>query len=432
MIPELGRRVAHLHLSDLTPAAKERLLLSLLGNISVGIAGPATMVVPAPQGPGVYRLLSGATAARADDAAFYNGAAMHARTQDDFDPIGKLHAGTVAIPALLAEADSGALAGKDFLAGLAAAYMISAALSHAPQAETTPRGWRATAIFAPFGAAAAVARARRVSAEHAASALAMTTAFVGGTTQAWLDGSDEWQLHTAQGARTAVEVNNLAAKGLRGGARALDGQFGILRAVAGRDFTWAEIEAALDPSTALENNTLKRYPASGGCQSIVLAAERAARKVTCRPDEISHIRVQMNPKEFRYPGHVNKGPFTAFGDRLMSAEMCAASVLAFGKFVFADFHAKESPVRTRLVELTEVVEDVNLSLLSARIAVMTPQGLIEEQVINSRAEVGLDWTTIDDWAASLWEEAGRTRSDYLRCRDAVLQLETAGDARLPL
>ena len=45
-----------------------------------------------------------------------------------------------------------------------------------------------------------------------------------------------------------------------------------------------------------------------------------------------------------------------FGDRLMSAEMCAGSVLAFGKFVFADFHAKESPVRTRLVELTEVMD----------------------------------------------------------------------------
>ncbi len=338
----------------------------------------------------------------------------------------------MAIPALLAEADEGELAGRDFLAGLAAAYMISAAMSHAPQAETTPRGLRSTAIFAPFGAAAAVARARKVSAEQAASALAMVTAFVGGTTQAWLDGSDEWQLHTAQGARTAVEVNNLAAKGLRGGARALDGQFGFLRAVAGRDFAWSEIEAALDPSKALENNTLKRYPASGGCQSIVLAAERVALKVKCEPAEITHIHVQMNPKEFRYPGHVNKGPFTAFGDRLMSAEMCAGSVLAFGKFVFADFHAKESPVRTRLVNLTEVVEDTNLPLLSARITVTTPRGPVTEEVINSRAEAGLNWNTIDDWASALWEEAGRTRGDYQRCKDAVLKLEGAADARLPL
>ena len=432
MIPELGRRIAALELAELTPAARDRLLLALLGNLSVGIAGPRYVVVPRPAGPGVYRLLSGGTAARADDAAFFNGAAMHARTQDDFDPVGKLHAGTVTIPALLAEADGRKVAGRDFLAGLAAAYMISAGLSHGPQAETTPRGLRATAIFAPFGAAAAVARVRRVSAEQAASALALTTAFVGGTTQAWLDGSDEWQLHTAQGARTALEVNNLAAAGVRGGARALDGQFGFLRAMAGRDFTWAEIERALDPSKALENNAMKRYPVSGSCQSIVLAVVRVARKLTCGPEAITRIQVHMNPKEYRYPGHVNKGPFRAFGDRLMSAEFCAASVLAHGKFVFDDFHAHESPARARLVGLTEVIEDPALPLLSARVSVTTPQGIVEELLIDSRAAVGLDWTTMDDWAGELWREAGRSGDDFKRCRDAVRQLETASEVRLPL
>src|SRR6185369_3188076 len=98
MLEELGRRVARLSLSDLSAKARERLLLATLANVTVGIAGPKYTVIPEPVGQGPYRLLSGKKAATAESAAFYNGAAMHARTQDDFDPIGKLHIGVIILP----------------------------------------------------------------------------------------------------------------------------------------------------------------------------------------------------------------------------------------------------------------------------------------------------------------------------------------------
>ncbi|GIK80517.1 MAG: hypothetical protein BroJett024_16220 [Alphaproteobacteria bacterium] len=432
MIAELAHHAGTIRFEKLSAAARERLLLCLLANLSVGVAGAKHAVVPEPaMSEGAYRLLSGRRAANARAAAFWNGAAMHARTQDDFHPVGNLHIGTVVIPALMAVADEAEMSGGDFLAALAAGYSVAVGLSRRFSPVTTPRGLRSTCLYAPFGAAVAVGVARSSPAQQLASAIALTTAVNAGTTQTWVDGSDEWQVHTALGAQNALLVNDLAAAGVRGAAHALDGPAGFYRAVVGQEVSFAEIAGDLDPSAAIEENVIKRYPVSGICQAVVLAAERAARQIDSATS-VSRLRIEMNPFEMRYPGTLNRGPFHSFSDKLMSAAFCAASVVAHSGFRFEDFHSGAHAVRDSLTALAQV-EESSLSLLSARVTIETAGGArIVGEVENSRDEVAIDWTSVDDWAAALWTEAGRTEREYAACRDAVRDLPESRRAKLPV
>jgi 2-methylcitrate dehydratase PrpD len=434
VISDIARLAASVSFDRLSPAAQDRLLLCLLANLSVGIAGVRHAVVPEPAAAGGrYRLLSGSRAGDPRAAAFWNGCVMHARTQDDFHPVGNLHIGTVVLPALLAVADESELTGANFLSALAAGYAVAVGLSRQFSPVTTPRGLRSTCLYAPFGATAAVARARAVSSAQMANALALTTAFNAGETQTWVDGSDEWQIHAGLGAQNGLVANDLAAQGVRGGEHALDGPAGFYRAVVGEAVSFKDIEADFDASNAIEETAIKRYPVSGICQSVVLAAEQVARELAAKAGRAAALRIELNAFEITYPGTLNRGPFRSFGDRLMSAAFCASSVVAHGGFRFDDFHSGPQAPRDELIGRTEVVPDAGLPLLSSRvIARTTDGGSITASVKDSRAAVAIDWSSIEPWAIALFQEAGRTRKDYEACRDAVRDLATAKQARLPI
>lgn len=433
MIQALAERVVGFSYDALSEAAKDRLKLCLLANLSVGVAGVRYCMLPEPEAGGRFRLLSGRHTTQARDAAFWNAAVMHSRTQDDFHPVGNLHVGTVVLPALLAAADAMEPSGRGFLDALGAGYMVGVGLSRSFSPLTTPRGLRSTGLYAPFGASAAVARLRQASKEHTASALALTTVFAAGTTQAWIDGSDEWQVHPAHGAETGIRTNALAECGVEGGEHALDGQAGFYHGLVGQRPSFAELEGDLDPSAAIEETVIKRYPVSGICQSVVLASEHVASRLPADKDSIRRILVQMNSFEMRYPGTLNRGPFRSFGAKLMSATYCSASVIGNGVFDFSDFHNSESTARDRLIPITEIAEDTTLPLLSARVTVGLADGrLVTEEVKNSRDEVAIEWNSVDSWASALWEEADRSAAAYEACRDVVRDLEFQSKLHLPL
>ena len=151
MIEAIATHLASLRYEDLSPAAREKLKLCVLANLAVGIAGVSYTYPPEPRAEGGrFGLLSRRRAAGAREAAFWNAAAMHARTQDDFDPVGNLHVGTVVLPALLAMADSIPLTGRTFLRATLAGYVAAVGLARYASPRTSPRGLRSTGFFSPF------------------------------------------------------------------------------------------------------------------------------------------------------------------------------------------------------------------------------------------------------------------------------------------
>jgi len=239
-------------------------------------------------------------------------------------------------------------------------------------------------------------------------------------------------VHTGHAARCGLFANDLAAKGVKGGEHAMDGKFGFFHAYLGKTLTMDEVGPVLDASDILEKSSIKRYPVSGICQSVVLASERMAQRLARENRKARKVRIMMNGFEMRYPGNLNRGPFVAFGDKLMSAAFCSASVLANGRFIFEDFHAGPNAERDRLIAATEIVEDPQMPMLACRIIADTDAGTLEENVSDSRSQVAIEWDSVDKWAKAIWEEAGRPAATYDASRDAIRNLEKASVAKIPV
>ena len=426
MIHDVARAAGEVAYARLTAAAQDKLRLCLLAYVSVALAGASAVRLRVPAAGSAHRLFSGARAAEARSAAGFNAAAMHARTQDDFHPIGNLHIATVALPALLAAAEVQPGPGERLLDALAAGYAVATGLSKRFSPITTPRGLRSTCLYAPFGATAAVARQWRFSVEETANALALTASLVGGTTQCWLDGSDEYQLHVAQGAAHALLACELTLAGVRGGAGALDGKAGLYASLTGEQPRFADIAADFNADAALLDTVLKRYPVSGICQPVVLACEKLAPRLAGR--RIERVKMVMRAFELSYPGTDNRGPFRSFSDRLMSARWCVASVLTAGRFDFETFVQPASDAVEQLVARIELSGDTALPPLSCRVRVHCADGaVIEHDAIDAGQQLAINADSLRDWAVPLWQVSRRDPAAFDRAAAAV-----AGGAAAPV
>ncbi len=265
-------------------------------------------------------------------------AAMHARTQDDFYPAGRVHVGTVVIPAILAIGEG------DLLGAMAAGYEVLTLASGAYSARAQQRGYRPTGVFGPLGAAAAAATALGCDAETTAAALAIASTMAGGTNQSWIDGTDEWLVEVAEAARAGVVAARLAAAGLSGAPGALDGAAGWAKAYfddAGAPALQQALEGA---GTRTADVAVKLYPVSGIAQApSTLAAEMGIELEGALPQR---IEVRMNPVELDYPGSRNRGPFSGRSDSLMSVVRCVALAYLHGHVPYERTHRRAGGRRT--------------------------------------------------------------------------------------
>ncbi|MDH4376742.1 MAG: MmgE/PrpD family protein [Ramlibacter sp.] len=431
MIDPIGKSVHSIRWDAFSDKAQKKLLLCLLANLAVGIAGRSAMRMPQPAAGAGHLLLDGGQTPSARDAAFYNAALMHARTQDDFHPIGNLHLATVILPALLAQAESSPeISGRDFLEAMATGYACATGLSAQFSPLGTPRGLRSTSLYSAMGAAAAVARLRGQDAAGIANTIALASQSAFGTTQCWRDGSDEYQLHVGNGASQAILCAQLTDAGVHGGTHALDGPSGFYPALLGQVPAFDTIAADFDAEASILKTVLKRYPVSGICQPVVLLSERLAAALGTQ--RVQSVRVEMNAFEMNYPGTLNAGPvYKSFSDRLMSARFCVSSVLENGHFDFAAFVRPLSAEGSRIIAATDVQSADDLGTLSCRIRITTTEGqTIQGELRDGGDQLTIDWSSIDEWCAQLWKEAGRLPRYGQALRSAVEDLPKTGFAPL--
>src|SRR3954447_24726698 len=147
---ELGRFAANLSFEKLPPEAVEIARTGFIDTIATMIAGAND---PAPQllrrglapatGPASLHF-SGETAA-APEAAWINGTAGHALDYDDVGCRG--HVSTVLVPAVLAEAETLDLSGREMLAAYVVGYETWAELARREPGHHHVKGWHPTGIF---------------------------------------------------------------------------------------------------------------------------------------------------------------------------------------------------------------------------------------------------------------------------------------------
>src|SRR5216683_3003723 len=230
---ELGRFVAGLSFEKLPEEAVEIARTGIIDTVATMIAGAHD---PAPQllrrgldpAPGPASLYFSGETATAPEAAWINGTAGHALDYDDVGCRG--HVSTVLVPALLAEAETLGLGGREMFAGYVAGYETWAELARRDPGHHHKKGWHPTGIFGAIGAGAACAALRRLDPTRATAAIALAASQAGGIMANF--GTMTKPFHAGRAAHAGLVSARLAEAGFTASLDALEHGQGFLSAVS--------------------------------------------------------------------------------------------------------------------------------------------------------------------------------------------------------
>ncbi|HEY4280952.1 MAG TPA: MmgE/PrpD family protein [Conexibacter sp.] len=443
----VAEQLAARALAPLSQADADALRALTLTNIAAGVGERGALADLLPALP--------LDARRPADAAYLFAAQLHARTQDDFHPEGRVHVGAIVLAAVLAlaEEDTGQGRGLPALAGdadahkrtlpelarltrgeeadahartlpaLAAGYRVLCTVARSYSVQAQRRGLRPSGVFGPFGAAAAAAVMLGLDPTQTANAIALSAAACGGHNQAWIASSDEWFCEVGAAARAGVEAALFTRAGVRAAPDAIEGKAGWAAALfdepgaAGLTETLAEHSEEQERELSPQAVAVKPYPVSGIAQ--VPTGLACALHDDAAGDPIADVRVSVSPIEHAYPGSGNRGPFASRASALMSIAFCVACGLADGTVRLARLERPGAPDLAELLSRVSVVPDPALPENEARVALRTAGG--RELSRSGRAADVLfpPWARISADGEELARRSEAAAESVARARDAL-------------
>ncbi len=327
---DLGRFAAGLTFEALPAEAVEIARTGIIDTVATMIAGAHD---PAPQllrrgldpAPGPASLYFSGENSTAPEAAWINGTAGHALDYDDVGCRG--HVSTVLVPALLAEAETLGLGGREMFAAYVAGYETWAELARRDPGHHHKKGWHPTGIFGAIGAGAACAALRRLSPEQATAAIALAASQAGGIMANF--GTMTKPFHAGRAAHAGLVSARLAEAGFTASPDALEHSQGFLSAVspegrADRDGPTPGLGA--EWQIVKQGLSIKKYP-SCYCTHRALDGmlELLARR-PLKPAEIGHITVSISETHSLILR--NHTPETGLAAKFSMEFAMAASVIA--------------------------------------------------------------------------------------------------------
>jgi 2-methylcitrate dehydratase PrpD len=166
----------------------------------------------------------------APNAAFANAMLCHGLDFDDTHSDSVSHVSTVVVPAALALAEARDADGGELLTAIVAGNEIVTRIGMATPGAFHARGFHPTAICGIFGATAAAARLRGLSAVDAASGFGIAGSMASGLFAYLDDGTATKPIHPAWAAHGALLAARLAQLGAEGPPGVLEGRFGVFHA----------------------------------------------------------------------------------------------------------------------------------------------------------------------------------------------------------
>jgi len=231
---ELCEAVARWRYEDLPPAVV-RVLKSLLID-ALGVIGGAARAPGIPElharlarweREGSATALIGKRRLSPPSAALANGAAAHALDFDDQHDPARVHTNCVTLPALLATAeDLGGISGREFLLAYAVSAELHARLGLACH-NSLGKGWHPTMVFGVLASSLGAGRLLNLDAAGLGNALGLAFHQASGSAQSMRDGVLSKRLGPGFAARSAVLGAFLAADGITGTRRTLEGNAGL-------------------------------------------------------------------------------------------------------------------------------------------------------------------------------------------------------------
>ncbi len=192
-------------------------------------------VLRATSEPGACTLIGHPGGHSVATAALVNGTAAHGEDYDDTFEGGPVHAGAVIIPALLAAAENGGLAGGDFARGAAVGCEVMCRLCLVAPKRVHEAGFHPTAVFGALGAAAGVSSALRLDDAQWCNALGIAGSMASGIIEYLAEGAWTKRMHPGWAAQAGYRAARMAQAGFTGPRTLFEGEHGFFHAFANSD-----------------------------------------------------------------------------------------------------------------------------------------------------------------------------------------------------
>ncbi|MBS3763561.1 MAG: MmgE/PrpD family protein, partial [Planctomycetes bacterium] len=227
----------------------------------------------------------------APNAVFANAAMTHALDYDDVYIPGTLHITSIIVPIMLAAQEMSETSGKKALAAMIMGIEVAGRLSMAERGRRRGMGFLPTSLAGSFGAVLTVARLLRLDRRECVNAMGINYAQVSGNRQALLDSTLTKRMQPGFAARSALWSTTMAARGVTGPERALDGEAGYFSVYMNGDAPEAEELTKEREWLQVERVAIKRWPSCGACHHAQAAAEKLREEEDLRPEQIAGVEL---------------------------------------------------------------------------------------------------------------------------------------------
>jgi 2-methylcitrate dehydratase PrpD len=310
---------------------------------------------------GGARLIGSGELVNAATAALANGTSAHGYELDDTHEASNSHPGAVVISAALAAAASTGAKGRDVLAAIAAGYEAMARIGKASTSpEVTERGFHATCLFGPFGAATAAAKLKGLDTEGLTRAWGLALSMAGGSQQFAHEpqGTMVKRMHAGIPAMHGVLAADLAGLGVTAPVQPLEGPLAFYHLYSKHprpEFLGRAPGAPLQ----IHEVSFKPYSCCRKFHSLIDCLEIATDGFTLDIDKIDKIDAYS-------PGNAIKKHAIRRPDSVMAAQYSmpyiVAATLARGPRNYGAFETKyhRDPAIIGLIDKTEAHHDPKL------------------------------------------------------------------------
>jgi 2-methylcitrate dehydratase PrpD len=268
----------------------ERMLVDIAGLcVAAREADYVRAAIASWEADGASTLIGHSRTLDAAGAAFVNGTAAHGEDYDDTFEGGPVHAGVVAIPALLAAAERHRIGGPDLLLGIAVAAEVMCRGSLVAPKKIHKAGFHPTAVLGAMGAAAGVAAALRVDEKTFASAQGIAGSMASGIIEYLAEGTSTKRMHPGWAAQSGLRAVALAQAGFEGPRTVWEGAHGFLHGFANTlEGRWDKLLDGFGERWISETIAFKPYACGTMIHPYIDCARRLASRVG-DPGEIREI-----------------------------------------------------------------------------------------------------------------------------------------------
>jgi len=303
-------------------------------------------------------------------AAFVNGVSMHVEDFDDTHLRTVVHPGAPIVPAAFAVAELTGRDGAEVLAAITAGVEVACRVGIGLGAGHFDIGWHLTGTMGHLGAAAAAGRLLRLDADRMRDALAIAATQASGHTEQL--GTMSKPMHPGKAAADGVEAALLAAAGIGGPQRPIEGRRGLGALMAPAP----NLALALDnlgTTWEIEENAFKPY-SCGIVSHPVIDAAIGFRGLIADPDTIEAVEIVVRPVVLDVMGI--KEPDTGLRSKFSVFHCFAVGFVdgEAGPAQYSDARATDATI-VRLRQKIRATTDPSMPKDACRVTVRTTDGV---------------------------------------------------------